>query len=450
MTIAAADEPEIAQTSVSAGYRKYVVWLLFLIAVVNFFDRQIINILAEPIKRDLGLADWQLGLLTGMSFAALYTISGIPIALIADRTNRAKIISGALLFWSVFTAVCGLAQTFTQLLLARLAVGLGESGCQPPSVSLISDYVEKEQRSSALAHYSLGISIGGLIALAAGGVLADRFGWRAAFLMAGAPGIILAIVAWFTLKDPRSGRAARASASPHRPVMECLRELLRTNIVWWLYAASAAKGMLSYGQVAFLGSFFQRVHKTGLEEISATIEQSTGFQMGPLALVGLGLGLISGLGAVAGTWLGGNLGDRLAKRDISTLLLIPAIAAPLAVPFHISAFLAPSVWTAFLLLIPAGLLGAVWLGPTFAALQSVVRPDVRSTAAALQAAFVLFVGLGLGPLLTGGLSDILGGVVGLGSADGVRWALVAVSGVGLVASWLFFVASRKLKAAIVS
>ncbi len=450
MSISAPSAPEIIETSASVRYRKYVVWLLFLIAVVNFFDRQIVNILAEPIKRDLGLADWQLGILTGLSFAALYTLSGIPIALIADRTNRAKIISGALLFWSIFTALCGLAHTFTQLLLARLAVGLGESGCQPPSVSLISDYVPKAERSSALAHYSLGISIGGLIALAAGGVLADRFGWRAAFLMAGGPGIILSVVAWITLKDPRAARAAGSAAPLQRPVLECLGELRRTNIIWWLYAASSAKGMLSYGQVAFLGSFFQRAHQAGLQEVSASIQQMTGVHLGPLALVGLGLGLISGVGAVAGTWLGGKLGDKLARRDISNLLLLPAIAAPLAVPFQVAAFLAPSAWMALVLLIPAGLLGAIWLGPTFAALQSVVRPDVRSTAAAIQAAFVLFIGLGLGPVLTGSLSDTLAGPLGLGSAEGLRWALVAVSGVGFLASWLFFVASRKLKTAIVS
>jgi MFS family permease len=434
----------------SPAYRAYVVWLLFLVAVFNFFDRQIVNILAEPIKHDLGLADWQLGMLTGLSFAALYTIAGIPIAVIADRTNRARIISGALLLWSIFTAVCGLTQTFTQLFMARVAVGLAESGCQPPSVSLISDYAPKEKRSSALGHYSVGIAVGGLVALAAGGVLADRFGWRAAFLIAGAPGIVLAVVAALTLKDPRARRHKGSAAAPSRPVRECLRELAATNIFWWLCLASASKGMISYGQGAFLGSFFLRVHKAGLADVSATIERWWGLHLGPLALVGLGLGLISGMGGVFGTWLGGHLGDRFARRNMTTLLLIPAVAAPLAAPFHLAAFMAPSAWMALLLLIPPGLLGAMWLGPTFAALQSVVRPDTRATAAAVQASFVLFLGLGLGPLVVGLLSDTFAGPLALGPAEGVRWALVVMSGMGLVAGVLFYVASTKLKAAIIS
>jgi MFS family permease len=449
MTATDAYAAEAAPPVASPVYAAYVVWLLFLIAVFNFFDRQIVNILAEPIKHDLGLADWQLGLLTGLSFAALYTVAGIPIAVIADRTNRARIISGALFLWSIFTAICGLTQTFTQLFMARVAVGLAESGCQPPSVSLISDYAPREKRSSALGHYSVGIAVGGLVALAAGGVLADRFGWRAAFLIAGGPGVLLAVVAALTLQDPRA-RRRKGAATASRPVKACLRELAATNIFWWLCVASASKGMISYGQVAFLGSFFLRVHKAGLAEVSATIERWSGLHLGPLALVGLGLGLISGLGGVFGTWLGGHLGDRFARRDMRTVLLIPAIAAPLAMPFHLAAFMAPTAWMALLLLIPPGLLGAMWLGPTFAALQSVVRSDTRATAAAVQASFVLFLGLGMGPLVVGLLSDTFAGPLALGPAEGVRWALVVMSGMGLVSGVLFYVASTKLKAAIIS
>ncbi|MGA0604459.1 spinster family MFS transporter [Phenylobacterium sp. VNQ135] len=435
-----------AGATASPGYRRYVIWLLFSVALINFFDRQIINILAEPIKRDLGLADWQLGLLTGFSFAALYTFSGIPIALLADRTNRARIISGALLFWSVFTAACGLAQTFTQLLLARLAVGLGESGCQPPSLSLISDYAPKEERSSALAHYSLGITIGGLLALVAGGILADQFGWRTAFLVAGAPGVLLGILSFMTLKDPRRGQAGQDSLS----VRATMGELGRTKIIWWIYGASAAKGMISYGQVAFLGSFLLRVHGDSLTDASNKLSAATGGDFGPLVLVGGALGLISAVGGVTGTWLGGQFGDRIMKDRPEKLLLLPAIATPLAVPFQVAAFLSPSGWLAVALLIPPALLHAMWLGPTFAALQSVVKPRVRSTASAVQATFVLLIGLGFGPVVVGALSDFLAGPLGLGSADGVRWALIALCSVSFVASWLFYVAAGKLKASIIS
>lgn len=430
----------------SSRYRQYVIWLLFFIALINFFDRQIINILAEPIKLELGLADWQLGMLTGFSFAALYTFSGIPIALLADRTNRAHIISAALLFWSVFTAACGLAQTFTQLLLSRLAVGLGESGCQPPSLSLIADYAPKEERSSALAHYSLGITIGGLLALVVGGILADQFGWRVTFLVAGAPGIILAVVAFMTLRDPRSGQ----KAPDNPPIRAIFRELRRTEIIWWIYGASAAKGMISYGQVAFLGSFLLRVHGDGLADASERLSVLTGVQLGPLAMVGGALGLITAIGGITGTWLGGQLGDRLMKDRADKVLLVPAIATCLAVPFQVAAFLSPSGWLAVALLVPPALFHAMWLGPTFAALQSVVRARVRSTASAIQATFVLLIGLGLGPVLVGALSDLLAGPFGLGPADGVRWALIALCTVAFGASTLFYVAAGKLKASIIS
>lgn len=443
-----ADAPHDAGLSkASPAYRKYVVWLLFLIALVNFLDRQIVNILAEPIKRDLGLSDLQLGLLTGLAFASLYTITGIPIALIADRTNRARVITGALLIWSTFTAACGMAQNFTQLLIARVVVGLGESGCQPPSLSLIADYAPKTERASAMGHYSLGIAVGGLVAVAAGGVLADQLGWRAAFFLAGLPGVALALLAAFTLKDPRRGSAA-PTQPPGRGIRECLAELRGNSVFWWICLASAAKALVSYGQGAFLGSFFLRVHKQGLADVAATVSQATGLHLGPLAFVGLGLGLIAGIGGVAGTWLGGQLGDRFGRQDMTALLLIPAVAAPLAIPFQVMAFLTSDTGLALLLLIPPGLLGSLWLGPTFAALQSVVRPDTRATAAALQSSFVLFLGLGLGPLCVGALSDHLGTT--LGEASGVRWSLVACSMVGLLAALLFWLGSRKLKASVIS
>lgn len=168
------------------------------------------------------------------------------------------------------TAACGLAQNYTQLLLARVVVGLGESGCQPPSLSLIADYAPKEKRASSMGTYSLGISVGGLVALALGGVLADQFGWRTAFFLAGVPGILLAVVAGLTLKDPRSQGVA-ADRPPARSVRECFAELRTNSVFWWVCLASAAKALVSYGQVAFLGSFFLRVHKEGLAEVAGKI-----------------------------------------------------------------------------------------------------------------------------------------------------------------------------------
>lgn len=438
-----ADTAPAAAPPVSAAYRTYVVWLLFLIAVVNFFDRQIINILAEQIKRDLQLADWQLGMLTGLAFAALYTLFGIPVALFADRSNRARIITGSLAAWSLFTATCGLAQNYTQLLLSRLLVGLGEAGCQPPSLSLISEYAPRETRSKAMGVYALGIPAGSLAALILGGILSENFGWRAAFLMAGVPGLLLALLAFFTLRDPR----ARAAAGPQdvRPVRSSFAELRSNRVFWWLSLGSGCMALVSYGQLAFFGSFFLRVHKSGLAEMSAALREATGLTLGPLALVGVGLGVIIGVAGLIGAFLGGQLGHRFSGRTPAALMWVPALAAPACVPFYVAAFLAPTAPLAFLLLFIPKVIGNIWLAPTFAALQSVVPPDVRATASAVQSSVVLLIGLGLGPVAVGALSDSLAVGGGLGEAEGVRWALVATSAFCVLAAILFMIAARAMK-----
>src|ERR1700744_556400 len=172
---------------VSAAYRRYALWLLLLIYVVNFIDRQVINILAEPIKNDLHLADWQLGLLSGFSFGIVYTLLGFPLARAADRGHRGYIIAGCLAAWSAFTGACGFAQNFGQLVAARAGVGIGEAGCTPTSHALIADYTPKEKRASALSFYAMGTPIGSLLGLAMGGVMSDYFGWRKAFMVAAVP-----------------------------------------------------------------------------------------------------------------------------------------------------------------------------------------------------------------------------------------------------------------------
>jgi MFS family permease len=432
----------------STAYRTYVVWLLFLIAVVNYFDRQIVNILAEQIKRDLHLADWQLGVLTGLAFAALYTLFGIPVALIADRSNRARIITASLAAWSLFTATCGLAQNFTQLLASRLLVGLGEAGCQPPSLSLISEYAPRETRPKAMGIYALAIPAGSLIALTLGGILSQTFGWRAAFLMAGAPGLILAALAFFTLRDPRAQGVVKAA--PARSVAGSFGELRSNRVFWWLSLGSGCMALVSYGQLAFFGSFFLRVHKAGLATLSADLQQATGLAMGPVALVGVGLGVVIGVAGLLGAFIGGQLGQRLSGATPSALMWVPAIAAPVCVPFYIAAFLAPSAPLAFMLLFVPKLIGNVWLAPTFAALQGVVPPDVRATASAVQSSVVLFIGLGVGPVAVGLLSDSLALGAGLGEAEGVRWALIGASFVCLPAALFFVIAARAMKGAKLS
>jgi len=225
----APESPPDAIPLVSDGYRRYALTLLLVIYTLNFLDRQVVNILAEPIKKDLGLHDWQLGMMTGLAFALFYTVLGLPIARLgiarlAERANRAWIISGAIAAWSGFTLLCGFAQNFPQLILARIGVGVGEAGCTPPAHSLITDYVPRDRRASAIAFYSIGTPLGSLLGMAMGGVVADAWGWRAAFLVAGAPGLLMAALALLTLKEPRK---AAIKGAPHAGpgVGEALQEI---------------------------------------------------------------------------------------------------------------------------------------------------------------------------------------------------------------------------------
>jgi MFS family permease len=210
--VAPAAAPAPPVRVLSTGYRAYALGLLLLIYILNFVDRSVINILAEPIKNDLGLLDWHIGLMSGLAFAVFYTFLGLPIAQLAEKYNRPLIISIALGVWSAFTALSGFAQNFTQLVLARIGVGIGEAGCTPPAHSLISDYVPRERRASALAFYSMGIPLGGLVGMAVGGMVADAYGWRAAFLVCGLPGVIVALIAATTLVETRAPQAIKAQA----------------------------------------------------------------------------------------------------------------------------------------------------------------------------------------------------------------------------------------------
>src|SRR5690606_16252381 len=252
--------------ALSARSVDYVVGLLFLVYLLNYLDRQIVNILAEPIKRELGLADWQLGLMTGLAFAVFYTFLGIPLARYADRprTNRGRLIAVCLAVWSAMTALCGLAGNFMQLLAARIGVGVGEAGCSPAAHSLISELVPKERRATAMGVYSLGIPLGKLVGMVVGGVVAQTLGWRMAFIAVGAPGIALAALAWFTLPSPV--RTQAGAAPGQASLRDAFNELAKIRTFWWISLGGAFMAFVSYGQTAFMGSFFIRVHGLSVGE----------------------------------------------------------------------------------------------------------------------------------------------------------------------------------------
>jgi MFS family permease len=433
---------------VSPAYRKYAMAMLLAIYVLNFVDRQVINILAEPIKKDLGLLDWQIGAMSGLAFALFYTVLGLPIAQYAERGHRPYIISTAVAVWSGFTALCGLSQNFLQLVLARIGVGIGEAGCTPPAHSLITDYVPKEKRASALAFYSMGTPIGGLIGFALGGTVADAFGWRMAFIICAIPGLVLAAVAAVTLIEPRQ-QARKVAGAAHDavrpkaiPLRQTLAFLTHKRTFWLIAFAASVKAFIGYGHAPFIASFFYRNH---LEDITQLAQY---FGLGVGGFLGLALGLFTGIAGAFGAYVGGYLADRFGAQDKSAYMSVPAIASLATIPFYVGALLVPDGAGALLIMTVSYFLGSLWYGPVYATGQSVVPAQMRATAAAILLFIINLIGLGLGPIAVGALSDSLAIYGNMGAADGVRWALILSVLANVAAFWFFWSARKTIQADI--
>jgi MFS family permease len=419
-----------AETGLSPSYVRFALWLLLIVYTLNFLDRQIVNILAHDIEKELGLNDTQIGLLTGLAFALFYTILGIPIARYADKptSNRPFIIAGSLAVWSGMTALCGIAQNFWQLAAARVGVGIGEAGCTPPAHSLITDYVPREKRSSAMAFYGLGVPAGGLLGMVMGGVLADHYGWRVAFFVAGIPGIVLALAVTAWLREPRLQavfQAARAAqnAGPKPTVMEVFREIRGSRAFWYIAVATAVVAFLGYGKAVWTTILFQRLHGLSAGE------------------TGLWLGLSGGIAGLIGTWAGGYFADRYGRANPRHILTAPAAAMALAAPFLYFGYTDPNWITAMALIFLPGIANALYYGPAFACVQGLVRPQSRAVASALMLFIVNLVGLGLGPLLFGMLSDAVTPWFG---KESVRWVLVLAGFLGLIPAVFYYLASLRL------
>lgn len=461
--------------AVSPGYRQYALWLLMLVYTLNFLDRQVVNILAEPIKRDLGLADWQLGMMTGLAFALFYTVLGLPIARLAEQANRPRIIAASIIAWSGFTVLCGFAANFWQLVLARIGVGVGEAGCTPAAHSLITDYTPKEKRASAIAFYSIGTPLGSLIGLAMGGMIADAYGWRVAFLVAGAPGVIIGLLCVFTLVETRGKLAAQVAARKADQIdFKVALKVLASKKTFWLIAfAAAIKAFIGYGHAPFTASFFFRTHGDQITDLAATINAFTGLNLGPAGTVGIGLSAVSGVAGIFGVWLGGFIADRLGAKDLRAYVIVPAIASVVVIPIYITAVLVQDARVAFLLLALPAILGSLWYGPVYATAQSIVEPRMRATTAAVLLFIINLVGLGLGPLFVGFLSDVFAGNIlgqggltpadcgkailaankgacALAEAEGLRWALIWSMAFNLIAFTLFWLARKTIREEMVS
>jgi len=402
-----------------------MLWVLLVVYVFNFLDRQIVNILAEPIARDLKLSDTQLGLMTGLAFALFYTVLGIPIARYADKpgSDRGRLIAVSLAIWSGMTALCGLATNYWQLLLARIGVGIGEAGCTPAAHSLIADRVAPEKRPGAMAFYAMGIPLGSLLGMVIGGQLADAVGWRHAFLFVGLPGLLMVAVVLVMVRDTE--RTVHAQPEGGREsVVRTVSILLRSPTLVMLLAAASASSFLSYGKGTWATIFFQRTHGLSPGE------------------VGFWFGLWGGVAGVAGTWLGGWIANRLGREHLTTA---PAIGMALAVPLALAGYNASDWRIGMALLMLPGLLNSLYYGPVYSSTQGLVAQRHRAMASALLLFCQNLIGLGLGPLFFGMLSDWLKPEYG---ADSVRYVLYGAAWLGLIPAVLYWLLRPRLAAEI--
>jgi MFS family permease len=404
--------------------RAYVLFILVVVYTFNFIDRQIVGILAVPIKADLGLTDSELGLMGGLAFALFYTGLGIPVAMLADRFSRTWIMTVALVIWSGMTAVSGLATNFWQLFAARLGVGVGEAGGVAPAYSLISDFFPPAQRARAMSVYSFGIPIGSAIGIVFGGIIASLINWRWAFFIVGIAGVVIAPIFRMTIKEPPRGGFDRKREAVKPPGLKLIVQTLMTKPSFWLLSLGASfSSMMGYGVFFWLPSFFVRSYNLTLLNAS------------------LFYGAVLLIGGLIGIWTGGWLGDRFGQNQRAQYAKIPAYAFLCSVPFYVLAILSPTLTLAFFVLLVPTALGLAWLGPVISAIQHLVRPDMRATASAIFLFINNLIGIGLGTYAIGALSDGLAAQFG---DESLRYSILAGTGFYIVAASLFLLASRSL------
>ncbi|MEM6633258.1 MAG: MFS transporter [Bacteroidota bacterium] len=416
-------QADTAPSPYSRGYTRYVLLLLTGVYTFNFIDRQILVILQDPIKAELGLSDTQLGLLTGFAFAVLYVVLGIPVARWADTGSRKKIIAISLAVWSAMTALSGLAQSYVQLLLARIGVGIGEAGGSPPSHALISDYYPPEKRASALAVYSMGIYIGIFVGFVVGGIIAEAYGWRTAFYAVGIPGLIYALLVYFTVREVPKGQmdAQALEAENKASFAEVLQILFSKKTFMFLALATGLHTFGLYGVGNFYAPFLSRV-----------------FEMDTRA-VGINMGLAIGFGGIIGTFAGGYFADRLRKIDLRWYLWISIIVNLLNIPVAYFLFYAQSPQVALVSLFISNLFTTVYMGPSLAVTHSLVPANMRALASAVLFFVLNFIGLGLGPLTIGILSDYFEPQYGV---DSLRYAFSFTFITWVLSILCFYLASR--------
>ncbi len=426
-------------------YKAYVLLVLTGVYTFNFIDRQILVIIQESIKGELGLSDTQLGLLTGFAFAVFYVTLGLPIARFADKNNRRNVVAASLAIWSGMTAISGTVGNFLQLLLARVGVGVGEAGGSPPAHSMISDYFPSHQRATALSIYSVGIYVGILAGYSIGGWIDATYGWRMAFYALGIPGIIYALLLLFTVKEPPKGHSDKkvlatspvkndhSSTSPIEALegkstepaeasfWEVVRTLMSKKTFVYIAVGSGFLTFGNYGVGNFFAPFLARVHGMPIQDI------------------GVALGLTTGFGGIIGTFAGGFLADKFGQKDLRYYMWVPMIAGVINLPFSYYAFFGTNITYVLVTYFFTALLTALYLGPCIAVTHNLVGAKKRALASAIYFLFLNFIGLGLGPVIIGMISDALTPTYG---NDSLKYAFTSTWFTGTVSLFCYYMATK--------
>jgi MFS family permease len=402
--------------TVGGPYAYYVLGVLFVVYIFNFIDRQILAILLQPIKDDLKISDTALGFLTGFAFALFYTVAGLPLARIADRWVRRSLIAISLATWSVMTAASGLARGFTDLAFARIGVGIGEAGATPPAHSLIADYFPPEKRATAFAVYASGIYVGVGLGFWIGGWINDAYGWRMAFFVVGLPGILMALIVRFTVREPPRGLSDHAAGKTQEyTIREVWRFFSTLPAARNVSLAGGFHAFVGYGLGAWLPAFFIRVHS-----------------MTPGSL-GRWLSWITALGGIIGAFAGGWIADRWVRGNPRARPYVGLIGVLLSIPPLFFTLLLADTEIALWALLPYNIATTLWLGPTIAVIQDLVPPSMRATASAVFLFVVTIIGLGAGPQVIGILNDLIG------TPDAIRYSLLSVAIImNIIAAWFFW------------
>jgi MFS family permease len=426
------DSPS-AEVADRIARRRFMVLLVLgtLTSILNFVDRSILNILAEPIKKALGFSDTQLGLLTGFSFAMFYSLMGLPVARYVDRprANRPAVIGACVAIWSAMTMLSGIVMSYGQLLVARALVAIGEAGSGPAIATLMDECVPRAMRTRAFAFYSLGVPFGTLLGLVGGGALVDALGWRMTFLVVGAPGLLLALAVRLILHEPRAQRLPATPAWDKQPSLADNFLVIRHSpALRWLTAGAALQGLFGLGLQSWTGVYLIRVltlspHRAGLI-----------------------LGLMAGICGGCGTYFGGALADRLSAKDRGRALLVPAFGLLIGIPAALAALLSHD-WKMFAAFYWITVLGtATYIGPLLSLLQILVPANYRATTTVVVFMLLNMTG-GLGALLIGSASDLLRPHYG---PESLRWILMTVQMIAVVPALLYFRASRLIAAGSIS